>query len=165
VASIVFDASELTEAMRKIWRGHEDMTPLFRAISQLEGKDTALRYRDGKKPDGTKWRDPIAIRRDRGGSRFNKEQAWHYWKSSNFHAVPKGWHEFSRAQGDKPMVDTGQLMQSITNLFGKDYAMIGTNLKYGKYVHALGFEFLGATKDTEKNIRSAYKSYVKGFLK
>lgn len=143
MVKITYDASNLQKALKKIGRGHEDMTPLFRAISLLELSNTALRYDDGVDPKGKRWRDPITMRRNEGGG---------------------GWHRFSRAMGDRPMIDTGNLRSSIQSLFGKNYAEVGTNVKYGKYVHALGFEFLGVSSETSENIKNAYKSYIKGLM-
>lgn len=164
MASIVFDARDVLRKLGALSGGLKNMEELFRNIADLELSQTSLRFRDGEAPDGSKWRDPISIRRDAGGSSFTREAAWGYWKASNFHAIPQGWHFFNRGQGDKPMIDTGQLSQSIQRVFGRDYAEVGTNLKYGKYVQALGFTFLGVNKKTEENIEDAYENYIKGFL-
>lgn len=164
MASIVFDAKDVLKKLGALNGGLKNMEELFRNIADLELSQTSLRFLDETAPNGEKWRDPITIRRNAGGSRFSRAEAWGYWKASNFHAIPSGWHFFNRGSGDKTLTDTGQLSQSVQRVFGRDYAEVGTNLKYGKFVQALGFTFIGANKQTEENIEDAYENYIKGFL-
>lgn len=168
MASIVFDARDVLKKLKNLENGYKDMSSMFKDIVDYEVSSTALRFLDQEDPDGNKWRKPISIRRDAGGSSFSPSAAWWYWKSSNFHAVPRGWHIFGQDSRDKVLINTGQLADSISSdqnrSWGKDYAEFGTNLKYGKYVQALGFTFLGVNKKTEENIEDAYENYIKGFL-
>lgn len=164
MASIVFDISDVVKKLKVIDEKHSDMTPMFKMIAEFEKSQTLLRYKDEVAPDGTKWRNPIAIRRDGTATpnRMDKSRAWHYWKFSNFKAVPKGWHTFDRGLGDKTLRDTGVLMNSIQEKFGKDFAMVGTNIKYGQYVTNLGFNFLGVNNKTISNVRKAYSLFMRG---
>lgn len=140
-----------------------DMSPFFKEIGFREVGTTALRFKDQEDPEGVKWRDPKTIRRDAGGSEYSQAAAWAYFKKSNFWALPKGWHRFISGV-DKAMIDTGNLRNSVQSFFSKDEAFIGTNLKYGNYVQALGFNFLGVSDKTRENIKEIYQLYLKGKL-
>lgn len=155
------DIDKIIGKLKKLSGNLSDMTDFYREVSQLELSNTLLRFREEKAPDGTKWRDPITLRRSGGGSASSKEQAWGYWKASNFHAILPGWRFFSRAQGDKVLRDTGVLNQSIQRVSGKDYAEVGTNVQYGKHVQNLGFPFLGISKQTEKNVVKVFMDYMR----
>lgn len=166
MARIDIDAKIVLSKLKSLKTGFQDMTEFFKDVADYEWSDTLLRYDEEVDPDGRKWRDPIAIRRDGGsnGNRAGQERAFAYWKKSNFHAIPKGWHFFNRGTGDKAMHDTGNLSNSIQRLFGKNFAEVGTNVKYGKFVQALGFRFLGINEKTKENINKAFQSYIKGKL-
>lgn len=162
MARIELSIGETLAKLRNLKKGFSDLSELFKNIADLEYSSTLLRYKDETDPSGRKWRDPITIRRDVGGSRFSKAEAWHYWKKSNFHALPSGWHFFN--QNDKTLIDTGVLFGSIQRAYGSNFAEVGTNIKYGEYVQNLGFVFLGVSKDTKDNIKEAFEAFVKDRL-
>ena len=159
----IINFREVLDKLKKTNDSFKDMSPFFKEVAFRETGTTKLRFEDQEDPDGNRWRDPITIRRDVGGSQYSKEAAWAYWKKSNFHALPKGWHEF-RSGEDKALIDNGNLMGSIQGLSSKNEAFIGTNLKYGKYVTALGFRFLGVSDATKENIKEIYQLYMQGKL-
>lgn len=159
----IINFREVLDKLKKTNDSLKDMSPFFKEVAFREEGTTDLRFRDQEDPDGNRWRNPITIRRNAGGSQYSKEAAWAYWKKSNFHALPQGWHEF-RAGQDKIMVDTGMLLNSIQGLSSKDEALIGTNVRYSKYVTALGFRFLGVSESTRDNIKEIYELYMKGKL-
>lgn len=157
---------KLLAKIKRLSNGFSEMDDFWNKFSALELSSTLLRYKDQEDPDGNPWRDPITIRRDgRKTSSGEKSKAWWYWKRSNFHAIPKGWHFFDRNKGDKVLIDTGILNNSIQNLFGKDWMAIGTNIKYGKHVQNKGFVFLGVNEQTKENSKEAFREYIKGLVK
>lgn len=156
--------SELVKKLRSLNKGIKTMTPFWRNFSDLELMDTRLRFNDGESPEGVKWRNPISLRRDAGGSEFSQSQAWWYWKKSNFHAVPKGWHFFIAGQ-DKVLRDTGNLFNSIQNRYSKNSMEVGTDLKYGRHVQNKGFEFIGRTNKTDDNAKEAFTAYIQRLIK
>lgn len=165
---IVFDIRDATKKLDKLNTGLLDMTQMFKNIADLELSQTRLRYRKEEDPDGKKWPDPITIRRDGNGRRsgqFTREQSWNYVLKSNYHAAPPGWHFFDKQRGDKILRDTGTLFNSLGIAYGKDYAMVGTNVEYADKLQNGRFPFLGVNEKTEKNIRSAVTAFVKGLLK
>ena len=165
----VLDIRDATKKLDKISMGLVDMTQLFKNISDLEVMNTRLRYIDEVDPDGKKWPDPITIRRDaqggEGRGQFTGEQSWNYVLKSRFHAVPPGWHWFDKQRGDKIMRDTGNLFNSLGIAYGKDYAMVGTNVEYAQGLQDGRFPFLGANEKTVTNINTAVDAFVKGLLK
>lgn len=160
MARIVLDFKDAFKKIKSLEDGFKDMSEFFQNVADLELSSTLLRFEDEIAPDGSLWRDPIVIRRDGGGSQYSKSHAWHYWKKSNFHAIPEGWHFFNRGQ-DKVLRDTGNLFQSIQRAFDKNSAEVGTNIQYGKHVQDKGFEFLGISDTTEENIQEAFTAFVK----
>lgn len=144
----------------------KSLSPVYKAIADLELSATKLRYIREEDPEGNKWPDPITIRRDRGGSvgGFTHEQAWNYVVKSRFHGLPKGWHWFKRGN-DKVMRDTGILFNSIQRLYTDSYAIVGTNTKYGKKLQEGRFRFLGINKKTEDNIVYVINKFLGGLLK
>ena len=63
------------------------------------------------------------------------------------------------------MRDTGSLFNSLGISYGKDYAMVGTNVEYAQKLQDGRFPFLGASKETNSNINNAVEAFVKGLLK
>jgi phage gpG-like protein len=172
MASIKLDVSNVLRRFKKVSSGLDDMSPVFRQIAVLEQGQTLMRFRTEKDPDGKRWPDSKTIRRDANAARdgrFTRENAWNYVLKSNFHAVPPGWHWFSRARGDKVLTDTGTLRRSIGIAYGKDYAIVGTNIEYAeKHQEGIGVKrraFLGINAQTNKNIEEAFEAYFKGLLK
>lgn len=162
MARIELSIGETLAKLRNLKKGFSDLSELFKNIADREYSSTLLRYEEQVDPSGKKWRTPMTIRKDLGGSSFSKEQAWHYWKKSNFHALPSGWHRFNSK--DKILRDTGILNESIQRKYGINFAEIGTNLKYGEYVQNKGFEFLGVSEDTKDNIKEAFEAFIKDRL-
>ena len=168
MASINIDVREIVKALGKASDNLLNLTPLFKNIADLTLSETKLRYRDGLDPDGNEWRDPITIRRDGNGGRtggYTQEESWNYVLKSNYHAVPPGWHWFDKSRGDKVMRDTSVLYNSLGIAYGKDYAVVGTNLQYGKTLQDGDFPFLGITLDTYANVEDVLDSYLKGIFK
>lgn len=141
MAKVELDYLKTQAKLKNLKDSYKNMEELFRNIADLELSSTLLRYKDEEKPDGTKWRDPISTR-GRG----------------------KDKRPFDRGLGDKVLIDSGILLGSIQRVFGEDYAEVGTNMKYGGYVQALGFTFLGVNDQTRDNVREAYKAFIKGVL-
>lgn len=171
MASVTIDISKVIKGLTKIKVGVQDMSFFFRNVAELELSETKLRFRNQEDPDGKKWPDSFTIRRNGGGGGggYTREQSWNYVKKSNYKAAPPGWHFFSRSFGDKILNDTGNLSRSIGSSFGKDFAIVGTNVEYAKK-HQEGDgvkqrRFLGVNKKTDSNIQKALDSYMKGLLK
>lgn len=168
MASVVFDISDLLKKTDNMVKNLGDMSSLFRAISELELSQTKLRFRAEKDPSGKLWPDPVTIRRDGGGRReggFSREQSWNYVLKSNFHATPPGWHFFDRSRGDRALRDTSNLFNSLGSSWGKDYAVVGTNVEYADKLQSGRFPFLGINDRTRKNVNDALGSFMKGLLK
>lgn len=165
MASITFDIQKTINEIKKLSSNISNLSSFFNDIGAREEGATKLRFLDQKDPQGNMWRDPITLRRNAGGSQFSPEHAWRYWKKSNFHAIPKGWHFFNRGMGDKTLIDTSNLRSSIQYTHGKNFVDIGTNVKYGKYVQKKGFQFLGISEKTKQNIDDAFKFYMEKVIK
>lgn len=142
----------------------KNMAPVFKAIADLELSQTKLRFIKEQDPDGKKWPDPITIRRDAGGSQLSQAEAWDYFKSANYQALPRGWHFFRRGS-DKVLRDTGVLFNSIQRGYTDTYAIVGTNTTYGKTLQEGRFPFLGVNKKTEDNIIFVFNKFLGGLLK
>lgn len=171
MASVVFDIRKAVKTLSTMNRGLSDMTPLFREVSQAELSETLLRFRAEENPEGVKWEDSKTIRRggDENPGPYTREQSWNYVLKSNFHAVPPGWHWFNRSMGDKVLRDTGTLMASISNAFGPNFGVVGTNLEYAKK-HQEGDgvakrEMFGVSKTTEENVENAVNLFLGGLLR
>lgn len=166
MAEVIIDLSKVMNGLSNVKANFEDMTPFFRNVSELELSDTKLRFRTETDPSGKKWPDPITIRKDAGGNSggFTKEQSWNYVLKSNFHAIPNGWHWFNRGQ-DKVLRDTGTLFNSISSAYGKDFAIVGTNLEYAEKLQTGRFPFIGVTSRTQDNIDEAMQVFLKGLFK
>lgn len=163
MARIELSIGETLAKLKNLKKGFSDLSELFKNIADLEYSSTLSRFNNQIDPSGKKWRSPIALRRDIGGSQYSQSHAWHYWKKSNFHAIPKGWHFFNESS-DKALRNTGNLFSSIQRTYGSNFSEIGTNLKYGEYVQNKGFEFLGVSEDTRDNIKEAFEAFVKDRL-
>lgn len=165
MARIVLDFKDAFKKIKSLEDGFKDMSEFFQNVADLEKSSTLLRFLDEVSPSGEKWRTPFTIRRNQGGSSYSPSHAWHYWKKSNFHAIPDGWHLFSRGNDKVLRSNQGSgLFGSIGSAFGSDFAEIGTNLEYGKHLQNKGFEFLGVSETTEENIQEAFTAFVKGRL-
>lgn len=144
------------------------MTPAFKDIADYEWAATKLRYTKETDPDGKKWPDPFTIRRDaEGGRNTDFNNPWGYVVASNYHAAPQGYHFFSRARGDKIMRDTGTLFASIGRAYGKDYAVVGTNIEYARKNQTgtggvKARPFLGINNKTLTNVRKVVGFYLGG---
>lgn len=142
----------------------KSLSPVFKAIGDLELSQTKLRYIKEEDPDGNPWPDPITIRKTAGESRDiqDHDEAWAFLV--RFHAIPKGWHFFDRGR-DKVMRDTGILFNSIQRLYTDTYAIVGTNTKYGKKLQEGRFRFLGINKKTEDNIKYVIDDFLRRIFK
>lgn len=165
MVTIEFNIEEIVKKIDYLSERMKNMEPFYKDISAIELGDTKLRFRDEIKPDGERWRTPITLRRDGGGSRFAPWQAWAYWKKSNFHAIPSGWHFFDKGKGDKILRDTGNLFNSIQSRYDKSSAVVGTDVRYGKYVQNLGFDFIGISDKTSENIDKIFVKYLENATK
>ena len=163
---IYIDASKATKGLQGAQENLYDFSEFFRNVADLELSDTKLRFDKQVDPNDKPWPDPITIRRDAGGNRggFTREQSWNYVLKSNFHAVPKGWHWFDRNR-DKVLRDTGTLFNSLSRDFGKDFAIVGTDLSYAEKLQTGRFPFIGITSRTESNLDIAMNAFLKGAFK
>ena len=145
-----------------------DMTPFFRDLADAELSSTKFRYIAEEDPQGKRWPDPFTVRRDGGNARRSQQfrNPWGYVVASNYHAAPPGYHFFSSSRGDKIMRDTGTLFSSIGRAYGKDYAIVGTNVEYAeKNQNGEGVkkrEFLGINKKTFENVQNLITFYLGG---
>lgn len=139
-----------------------NLTEVFKQLAALELSATKQRYIKEVDPDFNKWPDPITLRRD--GKPTQVRDAWEFFKEN--HYVPKGWRWWRRP--DKILRDTGVLFNSIGSAYGYNYAIVGTNVSYGRnHQEGIGVKqrkFLGINKDTERNIDRVMKNYLKGIL-
>lgn len=179
MASITINMNKVVGALKELESRLLDATPAFRDIADLELSQTLLRFKKEVDPNNKKWPIPHTIRRGTGpetgsGSRtktsgWTPSEAMEYFVNSNFHAAPPGWRLFSRSQGDKILRDTGTLMNSIGRAYGKNYAIVGTNLEYApKHQDGDGVkrrQFLGINKKTEQNVLDVVRSYLNGAIK
>lgn len=145
-----------------------DMTPFFKDIADKELSQTKLRFIEEKDPDGKKWPDSFSLRKgtgpETGSGRYAKTSGWQYVINSNYHAAPPGFRFFNRGRGDKVLRDTGRLLKSLGRAYGKDYALVGTNVQYAKdHQEGNGVKqrrILGINKMTIANIESSIKFYL-----
>lgn len=125
---VVIDAG-VQKGLNDLAKKLQDMTPVFKNIADLELSQTKLRFRNEQDPQGNDWPDPITLRRESTGVRSpGQGNPWDYVVASNYHATPPGYRFFNRALGDKALRDTGTLFNSIGRAYGKDFAVVGTNL-------------------------------------
>lgn len=160
----------ISKKLGKLKASISDMTPAFKDIADHEWSATKLRYIGEKDPEGNKWEKPFTVRRDGGGTRSQKfRDPWPYVVASNYHAAPPGWHFFDAGRGDKILRDTGVLFNSIGRAYGKDFAIVGTNVEYGrKHQEGIGVkkrEFLGINQKTLDNVKRVVDFYLAGALK
>lgn len=176
MADIKIDAKKLILRLSKISSGLKDMTQLFKNIADLELSQTRKRFIDQQDPESNDWPDPITLRRGVGpetgsGARSSGltqqqlDNPWAYVVASNFHATPPRYRFFDRSKGDKALRDTGNLLNSIGIAYGKDYAIVGTNLKYATNLQNGRFPFLGINKKTDENVRTATQSFLRRLSK
>lgn len=159
----------VSKELKKLENKLTDMTPVFKDIADYEWSQTRLRYTREQDPNGKKWPDPFTIRRNGGtnAGRRSQEEAWGYVLASNYHAAPPGYHFFDAARGDKIMRDTGTLFSSIGRAYGKDYAIVGTNIEYAvDNQNGTGSRqarpFLGINKKTYDNVKKVVEFYLMG---
>lgn len=190
MADVIIDLSKVMKGLAQAKANFEDMTPFFHNVADLELADTKLRFETQKDPDGKKWPDPHTIRKggpdpknpkksgfkkrvrdinaeanEFGVSVSERDLAWNYVVNSNFHGIPNGWHWFDRGRGDKAMIDNGTLLNSISRAYGKDFAIVGTNLEYAEKLQTGRFPFIGVTSRTQDNIDEAMQVFLKGLFK
>lgn len=161
----------ITKGLRELEKRLEDMTPVFKALADLELGQTKIRFTDQKDPEGKKWPEPNTIRRGKGpetgsGSRtkttaWSGKEAWDYVVASNHYATPPGWRFFNKAKGDKVLRDTGMLLKSIGRAYGKDFARVGTNREYAPKLQSGRFPFLGLNEKTMENVSETLSIYFK----
>lgn len=165
---VTFNFGKLSVVLDKLDSGLKNLRPIMKNISELELADTKLRFINEEDPEGKKWEDPFTIRRDGSGTNINEyPNPWDYVVASNYHATPPGYRWWKRP--DKILRDTGTLFNSITNSYGDNYAIVGTNLEYAQK-HQGGFgvkkrKFIGPSKKTEDNIHKAVNAYLRGLIK
>lgn len=173
MAKVSIDFSKFSKEISKLKNGLIDMQKLFKNIADLELSQTLQRYKAGTDPDGKKWEDPFTIRRGRGpetgSGKFSTKRGWDYVVAANYKATPPGYRFFSKALGDKTLIDTGTMLRSIGRFYDKDSAIVGTNISYAKK-HQEGDgvkqrRFIGINKKTYDNIDNAMEAYLRGLLK
>lgn len=149
-------------------RGLSDMTEVYKRIANLELSETKKRFVKEIDPDGQKWPEPFTLRRDGSGTMMNQyTNPWAYVVASNYHAAPPGYRFWRRP--DKILRDTGTLFNSFGILYGKNYAIVGTNLRYArKHQEGDGVKerrMIGINKKTESNVRKAVIDYIGRIIK
>lgn len=145
-----------------------DMTPFFRDIADKELSSTKKRFIEQVDPDGNPWPDSFTIRRGTGPETGSGVRAistgWQYVVNSNYHATPPGYRFFNKSKGDKILRDTGRLLKSLGRSYGKDYALVGTNVSYAKkHQEGIGVKqrkILGINKMTLANIENSITFYL-----
>ena len=145
-----------------------DMTEVYKRIANLELSETKKRFVKEEGPDGEKWPEPFTLRRDGTGTGINQyPNPWAYVVASNYHATPPGYRWWARP--DKILRDTGTLFNSFGIAYGRDYAIVGTNLEYArKHQDGIGVQqrrMLGINKRTEDNVRKAIIDYIGSIIK
>lgn len=159
----------ITKKLNHLASKIEDMTPAFKDIADYEFTQTKLRFNNEEDPEGKKWPNPFTIRRDGAGSRAQGGNPWGYVVKSNYHAAPPGYHFFDSSRGDKILRDTSTLFNSIGRAYGKNYAIVGTNVEYArKHQEGIGVKqrmFLGINKKTLENVNKTIKFYLMGAVK
>jgi phage gpG-like protein len=159
---------DISKKLNDLSKKLDNMSQPFRDIADYELSQTRLRYTKEVDPENKKWAIPFTIRRDgSGGRNTNFNNPWGYVEKSNYHAAPPGYHFFDKARGDKIMRDTGTLFASLGRAFGKDYAIVGTNISYGKENQEgtngkKARPFLGINKKTYDNVKKVVTFYLKG---
>ena len=149
-----------------------DMSQVFKDIADLELSQTKQRFVQQVDPDGKKWPTPFTLRKGTGPetangpqrSGYTSQQRWNYVVASNHHATPPGFRFFSSSRGDKILRDTGRLFNSIGRSYGKDFAVVGTNVEYAKkHQDGEGVRkraFLGITQKTVQNIEDVINQWL-----
>lgn len=144
------------------------MSPAFKDIADYEWSQTRLRYTKETDPQGNKWAKPFTIRRNGdGGTNTQFNNPWGYVVASNYKAAPPGFHFFDPGRGDKIMRDTGTLFNSIGRAYGKDFAIVGTNIEYAKENQngtngKTARPFLGINNKTLSNVKKVVRFYLGG---
>lgn len=176
---ISLDSKEVSDLIKRLSSKLEDMTPAFKDIADLEFSQTRLRFKNEVDPSGKKWPDSVTIRKGSGkgtgsGSRtkktgWNKKDAIDYFIASNFRAAPPGWHLFDSSSGDKILLDTRTLFNSIERSYSKDSAIVGTNNEYAdKHQFGDGVKqraFIGINQKTVQNVQKIFDQYIKSGMK
>lgn len=142
MAKIEIDVSEVVDGFNDLSKKLGDMSGFFRNVAELELEDTKFRFLSEVDPDDIPWPEPKTYRRNPDG----------------------GYRKFSSARGDKILRDTGNLFNSISADWGRDYAVVGTNLEYAEALQVGRFPFVGITSRTEDNIVDAFEAYLSGSL-
>lgn len=164
----------ISKSLKKLEAKLQDMTPVFKDIADYEWSQTRFRYVKQIDPRGNKWPDPFTIRRgtgpETGTGAFTTKRGWDYVVASNYKATPPGYRFFDPGRGDKILRDTGTLFNSIGRAYGKDYAVVGTNVSYAKKNQegqgkTKARPFLGINAKTVSNIKKTVKFYIMGATK
>lgn len=179
--------NNISKSLNELSKKLVDMSPVFKALADLELSQTKLRFIDEKDPEGKKWPEPFTLRRDPTGAAArtsfrnrvrrqlqkdyqrkvsNAEAAshidpWNYVKASNYHAAPPGFRFFDKSVGDKALRDTGLLLKSIGRAYSKNFAVVGTNTEYAKKLNDGRFPFLGLNQKTVENVENVTTQYLK----
>lgn len=167
MVTITVNSKQVTDQLNKLVAALKDPSPAFRDIADLELAQTKSRFLRQVDPDGKKWAEPFTIRRGGPGAvNTQYNNPWAYVKASNYHAAPPGYRFFDSSRGDKILRDTSTLFNSISRAYGKDYAVVGTNVEYAKkHQYGEGVKerpFLGINKTTIENVRSIFLKYMEG---
>lgn len=162
MGKIEFVDRQIQKKLADLSKKMEDMTPVYKEIADKELSQTKLRFKKGEDPQNKQWPDPITLRREATGVRTQGfDNPWDYVIASNYKAAPPGYRFFNRGLGDKPLRDTGILFNDIGRAYGKNYAVVGTNLEYAEGLQEGRFPFLGINKRTMQNIKSVLTTYFK----
>lgn len=171
MAEVTIDSKRLQDALNKLVSKLSDSTPAFKDIADLEWAQTRMRFTKQVDPDGKKWAEPFTIRRDGSGGRNTQfNDPWNYVVKSNYQAAPPGYHFFDSSRGDKILRDTSGLFNSIGRAYGKDYAVVGTNLEYARANQEgdgkrKARPFIGINQKTVENVLKVLKLYLQGSKK
>lgn len=167
MADIKIDSRKVMKVLSNVTKGIGDMSPLFKSIGDLELSETRMRLKEGLSPEFDYWPDPISLRKGRGPETAKKNDykgkanPWAYVIKSNYHATPPGYRFFDASRGDKPLQSSGKLLKSIGRAYGKDYAIVGTNIEYAPELQNGRFPFLGINEQTIESVNEAFEAYFR----
>jgi len=127
--SISIDDKALHDALARLQAVGQHLQPAMANVGDMLVSRVTECFERGESPDGEQW-EPLAESTKRGRLRHNKSN---FRKNGKLSA--RGRRE--SAAGAQPLVDTGNLRNSITRNVSGNSVEVGTNLIYGA-LHQFG---------------------------
>lgn len=180
MVSMILNKKNFENRVSKILMNFGDQTRAFKAIADYELSETKLRYLKQEDLQGKAWKEPFTLRKGSSNetgtgartkaSGWTYSQAWNYVVASNYQATPPGWRFFDKGKGDKILRNTGMLFKSLSRAYGKNFALVGTNVSYAKAQqeglgHINARPFLGLNRKSYDNVRKVYLNFMKEVLR